>query len=373
MKFALRSIAAAALLAATAATAQAQSSVQLYGLVDIGVGEFEDNNNRSDGSFFREEWASRWKAEPGMMTTSFWGLQGKEDLGNGVAAEFKLEAFFRGDGGEQGRFQFDTTFGRSAYVGLTSKDLGSVRMGRNTTPLFISTLIFNPFGDSFVWSPSIRQYFNGSAGGQLRGDSGWNNSVNFLSPNYGGFSINALVSAGEGAAVGATTGTGKNFSISGLYFGGPFAATAVWQSVEQTNMGGDTQDSWQIGGSWDLGVAKLFGQFGQIDDSDVSGVKDDLWAIGASVPLAGGKILGAYGETKFKSAGTGKRTTGTLGYNYALSKRTDITAAAMYESVDDNSRVINFASFVPPNVASVPISSLGQSGTSYGINIRHRF
>jgi len=183
MKFALRSITAAALLAATAATAQAQSSVQLYGLVDIGVGDFEDNNNRSYGYFFREEWAALSRAEPGMMTTSFWGLQGKEDLGNGVAAEFKLEAFFRGDTGEQGRFQFDTTFGRNAYIGLTSKDLGSVRMGRNTTPLFVSTLLFNPFGDSFVWSPSIRQIFNGSTGGQLRGDSGWNNSVNFISPN----------------------------------------------------------------------------------------------------------------------------------------------------------------------------------------------
>ncbi|RZU01240.1 porin [Rivibacter subsaxonicus] len=369
MNLALRSIAAAALLAAAATAANAQSSVKLYGLVDIGAGQFEDNNNDSGGSYFNRAWAQRWKVEPGMMTTSFWGMEGKEDLGNGVAAEFKLEAFFLGDTGAQGRFQFDTLFARSAYIGLTSKDLGTVRMGRNTTPLFISTLIFNPFGDSFVWSPSIRQYFNGSAGGQLRGDSGWNNSVNYLSPNYGGLSINALISAGEGAPVGATTGTGKNYSVSALWFGGPFAATAAWQSVEQTNAGTNAQDSWQLGGSWDLTFVKLFGQYGEVDDGDISGVKARIWAASASVPLGAGKILGSYGESSFSGTGSGKRITASLGYNYALSKRTDVTAAVMGEEVQAG-RAIDFASFKP---VAGSIATIDNDGVSYGINIRHRF
>lgn len=377
MTFAPRSIAAAALLMAAATAAQAQSSVQLYGLLDIGVGRFDDHNATASGalggSFFTAPWEARWKAEPGMMSNSFWGLQGQDALGNGVSLEFKLEAYFLGDSGAQGRFASDSQFGRNAYLGLTSKDQGSVRMGRNTTPLFFATQLFNPFGDSYVWSPSMRQIFNGSAGGQLRGDSAWNNSAHFISPTYDGFTLNMIVAAGEGAGVASPIGTGKNYSISGLYFRGPFAATAVWQSVEQGNTAGDAQDTWQIGGSWDLGVAKLYGQFGQIDDGSISGIKNDLWSLGASMPIGPGQLLAAYGETRFKSAGTGKRTTGSLGYQYALSKRTDMTAAAMVESVDDGSRAINFSSSVPAGEAASPITALGQSGTSVGVNIRHRF
>ena len=368
---------AAAALMAVAATAQAQSSVQLYGLVDIGAGRFDDHNATANGaltgSFFTAPWEPRWKVEPGMMSNSFWGLRGQEPLLNGVSIEFKLEAYFLGDSGAQGRFASDSQFGRNAYLGLTSQDQGSVRMGRNITPLFVSTQLFNPFGDSYVWSPSIRQAFNGSAGGQVRGDSSWNNSANFISPNYDGFTLSMMVAAGEGATLGSPSGTGNNYGIGGLYLRGPFAATAVWQSVESANTAGDSQDSWQIGGSWDFGSAKLFGQFGQIDDGSISGVKDDLWSLGASVPIGPGKLLAAYGETRYKSAGTGKRSTGSLGYNHALSKRTDLTAAAMYESVDGGSRAINSASLLPGSVVSLPITSLGQSGTSYGVNLRHRF
>jgi len=371
MKQFLRPLALAAATLA-AAGAQAQSSVSLYGLVDVGVGQFEANQveNGSGGSFYTLPWTKKVKVEPGMMSTSYWGLSGKEDLGGGVAAEFKLEAFFLGDTGAQGRFGGDTNFARSAYVGLTSKELGTVRMGRNTPPLFISTLIFNPFGDSFVWSPSIRQWYNGSAGSQLRGDSGWNNSVNYISPSLGGLTINGIVSAGEGWST-TTTGTGKNYGLTALYFGGPFAATLSWQSVEQGNTGGDTQDSWQFGGSYNAGFAKFFAQFGQIDDSDISGVKDDLWSVSASVPLAGGAILASYAETKFKGTGTGKRTTGTVGYNYPMSKRTDITFAAMTEEVDAGSVAIDFAGFKPVGGAIGP--ALGNDGVSYGINIRHKF
>lgn len=372
MKHFLRPLAFATALFAAAGAAQAQSSVQLYGLVDIGVGEFDGNavENGSGGSFFTQPWTKRVKVEPGSMTTSYWGVAGKEALGGGVSAEFKLEAFFLGDNGAQGRFTGDTFFARSAYVGLTSDELGSVRMGRNTPPMFISTLLFNPFGDSFVWSPSIRQWYNGSSGGQLRGDSGWNNSLNYVSPSLGGLTINAMVAAGEGFSS-TTTGTGKSVGVHGLYFRGPFAATLAWQSVEQGNTAGEKQDSWQLGASFDAGFAKFFAQLGQIDDKDISGVKDDLWAVSASVPLFNGSVLASYGETKYKAAGSGKRWTGTLGYNVALSKRTDITAAVMSEEVDAGSVAIDFAGFKPVGAAIGP--AVGNDGVSYGVNIRHRF
>ena len=125
---------AAAALAAPLA-AKAQSNVSLYGLIDVSAGQFQTAGT-----------AKLKKVDSGNMTTSFIGFQGKEDLGDGLSAIWKLEGFVRVDSGASGRFAGDTFFSRNAYVGLQGK-LGTVTVGRNTTPLFVSTLIFNALGD----------------------------------------------------------------------------------------------------------------------------------------------------------------------------------------------------------------------------------
>ena len=62
----------ACLLAGGASSAFAQSSVQLYGQVDEWVGDqkFPDGKGAAEVS-------------GGGMSTSYWGLKGAEDLGNG--------------------------------------------------------------------------------------------------------------------------------------------------------------------------------------------------------------------------------------------------------------------------------------------------
>ena len=138
-------LAMAALLAC--AGAQAQSSVQAYGLIDVSAGQFQDPGAAKDKSVVS-----------GKMTTSYFGFKGSEDLGGGMKANFAIESFLRADNGAAGRFNGDAFWARNAYVGLSGA-MGSVTAGRNTTSLFVSTLIFNAFGDSFGFSPSIRHYF----------------------------------------------------------------------------------------------------------------------------------------------------------------------------------------------------------------------
>ena len=67
-----------------AGTAQAQSSVSLYGLVDLSVGSFQ-----SPGADATKG------VNSGNMTTSFYGLKGSEDLGSGLKANFAVESFMR--------------------------------------------------------------------------------------------------------------------------------------------------------------------------------------------------------------------------------------------------------------------------------------
>lgn len=46
-------------------------------------------------------------------------------------------------------------FTRSVYVGLQSESAGTLRVGRNTTPYFLSAILFNPLVDSYHFSPTI--------------------------------------------------------------------------------------------------------------------------------------------------------------------------------------------------------------------------
>src|SRR6478672_5128909 len=86
-------------LALTSAGARADSGsqVQLYGIVGTYVGSVK----RSDTPQATVLMGS------GGLTTSFWGIRGKEDLGGGVSAIFELESFFQPQNGALGRSATD--------------------------------------------------------------------------------------------------------------------------------------------------------------------------------------------------------------------------------------------------------------------------
>ena len=312
----------AALFAVAPLTVQAQSNASLYGMIDLAAGQFQNAGDKKTS-----------KVESGGMSTSFFGFQGTEDLGDGLKAVFKIEGFLRNDTGSMGRFNGDAMFARNSYVGLQGK-LGGVMIGRNTTPLFVSTLIFNAIGDSFGYSPSIRQLFIPTTGLAFFGDTGWNNSVAYSSPNFGGLSVNLLANVSESAA-GAT---GNNIGGNVLYFAGPLAATGAFQQVKNgafgTPAGFKSQDTWQFGASYDLTVAKLYGQYSNVKTSATVATETKLYGVGVAVPVGLGKVLVQWGDA---SADFGNKDvtnkTLTLAYDYLLSKNTDIYAVVMNDKM----------------------------------------
>ena len=317
-------LAAGACLCA-ALPASAQSSVSLYGLIDLSAGSFQNPGADSSKAI-----------ASGNMTTSYFGLKGTEDLGGGLAASFAIESFMRSDTGAMGRFNGDTYWARSSWVGLSSKDLGAINFGRNTTSLFVNTLLFNAFGDSFGFSPSIRHTFTS---GTVTGDTGWSDSIKYNSPKFGGLSFTAHVALGEANG-------GKNGGASALYFGGPLALGFAWQSVAK----GDTVDNtkaWQLGGSYAIGDVKLFGQYGNVDN-EATDNSYDITGLGTTVRFGAGSLLAQWGRISPDMGA--KRTTFSLGYDYFLSKRTDLYAVYMSDKIDGLS-----------------------SGTNYAVGIRHRF
>ncbi len=316
---------AALTLACTATASLAQSSVTLNGLLDLSIGRTQ----APGGVAVKGN-------DSGKMTTSWWGVKGTEDLGDGMKALFVLESFMRADSATAGRFDGDTFWARNAYVGLEGS-MGTVTVGRNTTSLFVQTLIFNAFGDSFGFSPSIRHYFTS---GTVTGDTGWSDSVRYASPRRGGFSATLMGALAENNG-------GRNVGASGLYFSGKFGAGLAYQQVKK---GATVQDTttWQLASSYDLGAAKLFGQYGSVDN-DTNGAGWKILGLGATVPVGPlGLIRAQWGQIDPKVGA--KRTTLTLGYSYTMSKRTELYGAYMNDK----------------------LSNLG-TGNNYSAGIRHRY
>ncbi|MEF7614890.1 porin [Aquincola sp. MAHUQ-54] len=329
----LRTLAAAAAALSAGTAAQAQSTAQVYGLVDVSAMSYKESGGRRV-----QQVAS------GRMATSYLGFRATEDLGGGLQALVTLEHFFRADTGEAGRFAGDSFWSRNANVGLRG-DFGMVRLGRIGTPLFINTLSFNPFSDSFGFSPSIRTIYQGGIG-KLSGDSGWNNAIGYSSPKFGGFSGSLLVAAGEGAG-------GPNVGGSLQYASGPLAIGFAAQKVEAAFADGD-ETAWQLGASYDFGAAKLFGQVGRIKEGDTrvasgaiaagNDTRDRTLQFGASVPVTtAGSILASYGEAKTTGRLDTKRSFTTVAYDHRLSKRTDVYAVVMFDKLKGQDRAATTA------------------------------
>lgn len=312
-------LALAVTLALASFGAQAQSQVKLYGLVDLSIGSSQDVGVGKP---------VKSAVDSGKLTTSYYGLSGSEDLGGGLSGLFKLESFLRADSGEQGRFTNDTQFSRTASVGLSHKDYGTLTLGRNTTALFVSTLSFNAFGDSFGYSPSIRHYF-GSGQNAVTGDTGWSDSVAYASPSWNGWRFGMA-----GAAKEASTGgsNGDNWGVNLAYASGPLAAALVLQDVEKDGAitVADTRTT-QLNVSYDFGVAKLFAQYATVENRS-TGIDNDLSGLGVRVPAGPGALIAQWGQNSPETGA--ERNTYSVGYLYPLSKQTELYAAAMKDALD---------------------------------------
>ena len=334
-------LAAAAALAAAGA-AQAQSSVTLTGLADMYVGSL-----RMAGDAARKNTAGS-----GGMTTSWVGVKGVEDLGGGLKVGFNFTSFMRMGNGDYGRFPGDTFWSRDANITLGGS-FGTVTLGRWMAPNFLPTILFNPFGDSFTFSPLVLHanvpLFNGTGWtGTTPADTGWSSQIAYTTPSFGGLRGTLQYQFRDGAA------SGKNWGGNLIYMNGPLGLTAFYERAQMSNpvaanfADGSVRTDWMLGGFYDFQVVKLFLTYGQAKN-DVSNAKLKTAQLGASVPIGPGKLLASYAQTR-NNLLDAKRQTLTVGYDYNLSKRTDLYTNVMHDRITNRS-----------------------SGTSYGIGLRHRF
>jgi GBP family porin len=364
----------AAVLAACAGGAVAQSNVTLYGIADAYV---ESTRISGRGSMAR--------LSNGGMQPSRWGIRGVEDLGDGLKAGFVLESGLSIDTGTS--LQGGRLFGRQAYVSLQSARAGELRLGRQYAPLHYS-MVFSDVDPFSAFSPVLAMYV--SNGDQSRQD----NQVSYWTPKLGGFSGAVSVAAGEGAAVapGPTTGwipaagTAKR-SLGALlrYQAGALDASAGFhQGGQQLAAGEAEQRAFNLGATYRFGGAQVGGNYWDHRNElpTAATARTRGFALGMRAPVAGALSLVAqvaqvrdngHAYATGAAKAEGRTTHFNVGANYTLSKRTELYLR--YARVEDRDAGYNgrataalFGAFGANNALPV-----GGSARTLGAGLRHSF
>ena len=336
-----KSLIALAVLAASGA-AMAQSSVTLYGVADVAVTHVNGDDN----------WTG---LSSGANKTSRLGFRGVEDLGGGLKANFVLEGGINldtGDGKSGGATDSGFQFKRQSTVGLAG-NFGEVRLGRELTAAYNATARYDVFGSVGIARSQLWE--DGKNLDTTTFDDPYyyttnqrvSNAITYVSPDFSGFKVAANYGFGEVA--------GKNSD--GRYFGGGLTydngPLSLGLGAERLNSGAgaamqsqSTNDitAWSLGGSYDLGVAKLLAAYRQSTAKDVAilGATSDLknrgYMLAVTAPVGPGLVRAAYNRYEAKFDGEkGVTDQFGLGYVYNLSKRTSVYGTYAYiKNKDDN-------------------------------------
>lgn len=205
------------------------------------------------------------------------------------------------------------------------------------------------------------------------------NSYNYESPNWGGFSLGASLTS-EGAALNTTPNDNQDGRIASMYVkyaGGPLL---VWGGYEkhdnnQTVATGGTADSdermFTVGASYVLGPFKIGFTYTDFEaDDGVDDLTRKSFLVGADWKITpAGTIRIAYTNAGEYDGSAGLANSGATQYNihyiHALSKRT--WASVYYARVDnDDAGVYNYHGF---NAAVVP----GDSAGAFVLQLQHNF
>ena len=235
-------------LGAIAAGAHAQSNVSVYGIIDAGVvGE----RGGAAGNLT--------KVTSGVGSASRLGLKGTEDLGGGMSALFILESGVKVDSGESD--VAGSLFNRQALVGLSSRDVGTLTLGRQKTPMYKALgEVGDPFG--LGYAGSAKNLFP-LAGPNTR----TSNTIAYATPAVNGWSGEASYSLGEQPG---NQSAGRQYGGAVAYSNGNLNARLVYNSRNSDNvLPGTTPVSHDLGhnalfvANYDFQIVKAFFAFGQ--------------------------------------------------------------------------------------------------------------
>ena len=358
-----KSLLALAALTAFAGVASAQSSVTLFGGVDLNL---RNQKNGSAGSV-------KSMSQDGIYSSRI-GLRGVEDLGGGLKGNFWIEGGWNPDTGcGQGPAVAagpgtascgGMTWQRLAYVGL-SGGFGEIRLGRDYTPSFSNHAAFDPFGNNGVASSlSAHSVLNSGATTQVRAS----NSIGYFLPAMGGLYGTVMVAAGEGV-------TGNKYVGGRIgYAAGPINVSVALGKTSKTGAMTDDFTDFNAGLSWNMGFMTLMGYYGKADYAQED---QKQLGLGVTVPVGAGLLRASFNKNSGKSATAqtdqyDNKQIG-LGYIHNLSKRTAVYAT--YSSLNNGGSTVTGSNRVVSGQTGSGAAGMlrGETSSGYEFGLRHIF
>ncbi|MFS4548877.1 porin [Comamonas resistens] len=266
---------ALAVLGSLGTMAYAQSSVQLYGIVDAAIRHTTNEGANKSGLT---------QMIGGGMSESRWGINIKEDLGGGLSAIANLENRFWTDSGTPSTAQ---PYFAQSWVGLRSTSFGQLTMGRQYNVLFdlvtstYASFPYSPYMDAY--KPEIGMSLGARANNMLKYVAEFGPVRAGLQYSFDEGNTFAKKGGGIDMTPGGlalkTAGGYLRYSADGISVGGAFQRTTL--------PAGTDVDAWTLGGSYRTGALYLMAGYGQ------NKVKDSLGAAGAGAIFDAG-LLNAY-------------------------------------------------------------------------------
>lgn len=372
-----KTLAAAAVLGAFAGSAMA-ADVEIYGVIDTGLVYTHskvDAEGLVEGQYAYSEHAKddSLTMASGTNSASRFGLRGTEDLGNGLKVGFKLENGYSSDDGTLGE---NRIFGREASLNVAGA-FGTVYMGRMGT-LVSDTGSVGFYGSMASalgsgWSDNI----TGHTAVMAKYTSRLNNVITYVTPEFSGAKVYAQYAmGGDDGGEENKSSTDRYAALGAEWKVGAFDFGALVDWTNKSSVDGaskndaNIQDAWtfNLAGSYDCGFAKTYLAVQYFKDArDAAGILDSVGYFDADWVYNGGSedsvkfnkaatAVSGYGvhlSTAFDAlggtwkAGIGymdgdfdyatdgqigdmKAYSASVGYEYALSKRTTIYSGAGY-------------------------------------------
>lgn len=328
-----KSLLALAVLSAFAGVASAQTNVTIYGVVDVGIAREDNGVNTST------------RLDSGNQSGSRLGFKGTEDLGGGLSAVFTIESGFDATTGASA--QGGRLFGRQAWVGLNG-GFGSVKLGRQYTPIFIALDTIDPFGTGLTGGGSgITSLFNGYG-------TRMDNTINY-SMSANGFSGQAAYGFGE---VAGNNSALRQYGLSLGYANGPITAVLAYHNQNGAAPAVLNAKTTLLGGTYNFGVATLHGAYAWNKGDSGLDTRDAMIGVSAPVGVAG-TVLVDYIRKNDKNRDNANASQFAVGYLHSLSKRTNL-----YTSYSRNTN---------DSAVSYNAGGNGLTDTLFNVGIRHKF
>ncbi|MCE2969454.1 MAG: porin [Burkholderiales bacterium] len=395
-----KSLLALAVLGALAGSASAQSSVTMYGWLDVG---YQWNKQGYDAGTVNGQRVIRDGSVSGVQggywNGNRWGVRGSEKISDGLNAIFQLEMGFDIDTGTLA--QGGRIFGRQAYAGLSS-NWGSLVAGRLAT-FSSGTGAFDMFGsiDPFETGWGINglgsTFISANA---LRVD----NALAYVSPTWAGFKLGGAYSwnintqeTAPNSTNTTATALGASFSgLGGLYVAVTYDIVGNPSSGTSAQVGKPDQKHLQIGATYDFKIVKVAAAYadqtaistlntGNVGGSllpipDAIGNYDNTaWMLGLTVPILGNKFGSIRASYQYSDAKNIQRQAANgvlvgwepdyyvwgIGWGYDLSNRTRVYLGYGQRAYDGN------VSNVPGQTAQNINNVIDRDQFAVGLN--HRF